>query len=206
MSDANGSTHPSSGGPEKPTSPAEDTSSEQPGLVNEPVERTTIPLKIMVVSIAVLLAVVTIVGLLVTRTTAPPRSGPGPFAPEPTGIPVLPVQAGEYVRDPGTASAPPDFGVDRSILTSSAYYRRHGDNALIAVAARPVPDEKVLLDQIKVLAQRQVGEGWCGREQSTGYDLCALRRNQTAVFAVGLRDQTPEEIMAALVMILGDTE
>lgn len=192
MNDANGS------------APDRD-SVEQPDLVNEPVAKTTIPVKVMIVSIAALIAVVTIVALLVSATTS--RNTPAAsIAPEHTGVPMLPVQAGEYVRDPGSSSAPPDFGVDRSILTSSAYYRRNGDDALIAVAARPVRDEKMLFDQMQVLAQRQVDDGWCGREETTSYDICVLRRNQTAVFAVALRDQSPPEIMAALRLILSDTE
>lgn len=177
---------------------------ELPGLVNEPVPKTTIPIKTMIISIVALLAVVTIVALLVNATTGRDRPET-PVVPDPTGVPVLPVQAGDLVRDPGTTSAPPDFGVDRSILTSSAYYRRNGEDSLIAVAARPVGDEKILLDQMQVLAQRQIDEGWCGREESTGYDICVIRRNQTAVFAVALRDQTPTEILAALRLILSET-
>lgn len=205
MNDANGSAPRSPGGSDEPEFPADAGPDEQPGLVNEPVAKTTIPVKIMIISIVALLVVVSLVALLVTATTEPDRADV-PIVPDPTGAPVLPVQAGEYVRDPGTAAAPPDFGVDRSILTSSAYYRRHGDDALIAVAARPVADEKILFDQMQVLAQRQIGDGWCGREETTGYDICVLRRNQTAVFAVALRDQTPTEIMGALQVILTQTE
>jgi hypothetical protein len=206
MSDANGSTHrPDSGPSQNPqASPGADPDP-QPGLVNEPVTKTTIPLKIMLVSVVALLVTITGVAFLVTRTAGTPTPTETPMVADPTGVPVLPVRAGEYARDPGTATAPPDFGVDRSILTSSAYYRRNGDNALIAVGARPVPDEKALLDQIKVLAQRQVGDGWCGREESTGFDVCVLRRNRTAILAIGLRDQTPEEIMAATRLILEGT-
>lgn len=216
MSDANGPPPRSSGGPGqnrpqsgtegKSASTSEGDSAAQPGLVNEPVTKTTIPIKIMIISVLALLVTITGVALLVTRTAGTPTPTMTPAVPDPTGVPVLPVQSGEYARDPGTASAPPDFGVDRSIMTASAYYSRNGDNALIAVGARPVPDEKALLDQIKVLAQRQVGDGWCGREESTGYDVCVLRRNRTAVLAIGLRDQTPDEIMAATRLILADTE
>lgn len=213
MSDVHGSTP----DPHKPwatsdTSPvtgpgAPGPSSEPPPeLVNEPVTKTTIPIKIMIIAVVALLVTIVGVGFLVTRTAGPPTPTVTPVAPDPTGPPVLPVQAGEYARDPGTAAAPPDFGVDRSILTSSAYYRRNGDNALIVVAARPVSDTKVLLDQIKVLAQREVGDGWCGREESTGYDVCALRRNRTAVLTIGLRDQTPDELMVAAQQILSDTK
>lgn len=185
--------------------PTDRVADDQPGLVNESVAKTTIPVTIMMVSIVVLLAVVIGVAWLVTAATDQDRPGT-PVVPEPTGVPVLPVQAGEFVRDPGTSSAPPDFGIDRTVLTSSAYYRRDGDDALIAVAARPVRDEKFMFDQMRVLAQRQVDDGWCGREESTGYDICTLRRNQTAVFVVALRDQSAPEIMAALRLILSATE
>lgn len=193
MNDANGS-----------ASRSPEDSDQRSGLVNEPVAKTTIPVKIMVAAIVALVIVVGLVAVLVTATTDQDRADVS-AVPDPTGAPVLPVQAGEYARDPGTAAAPPDFGVDRNISTSSAYYRRNGDDALIAVAARPVPDEKMLLDQMQVLAQRQVDDGWCGREATAGYDICVLRRNQTAVFAIALRDQTPTEIMAALHVILGET-
>lgn len=159
----------------------------------------------MTASLVALLITVGVIAFLFTRTTATVNPDAAPLPPEPTGAPTLPLQAAEYVREPGEAAAPPDFGVDRTIQTSSAYYRRDGQNALIAVAARPVDDPKALLDQISVRAQRQVGDGWCGREETADLDVCILKRNRTAVLAVGLRDQTPDEIMQATGQILQET-
>lgn len=178
---------------------------EQAALVNEPVARTTIPVKIMIVSLVLLVLTVGVIAFLFTRTTGPATPTATPLPPEPTGAPVLPLQAGQYAREPGDASPPPDFGVDRSIVTSFANYRRHGEVALIAVGARPVDDPKALLDQIRVRAQRPVGDGWCGREESADLDVCILKRNRTAVLAIGLHDQTPEEIMTATADILQGT-
>lgn len=179
---------------------------EERGLVNEPQQRTNIPIKIMIIALAALVLTMGAVGFLVTRTTndtvAPDAT---PLAPEPTGPPVLPLQAAGLAREPGNASAPADFGVDRSILTSYANYRRNGEPAVIAVGARPVEDPKILLDQIKVRAQRQVGDGWCGREESNDLDVCILRRNRTAVLTIGLRDQTPEELIQVTQEILAGT-
>lgn len=178
---------------------------DRPELVNQPVERTTIPIKIMIVSLVALVVTVGVIAFLFTTTTGTGDPDATPLPPEPTGAPLLPLEAGEYAREPGDAAAPPDFGVDRSIETSSAYYRQDGENALIGVAARPVDDPKVLLDQINVRAQRQVGEGWCGREETADLDVCILKRNRTAVLTVGLRDQTPEELIAATGQILAGT-
>ncbi|MDO5498670.1 MAG: hypothetical protein Q4F67_03200 [Propionibacteriaceae bacterium] len=180
---------------------------EQAELVNEPIQRNTIPIKVMIVSLIALLITVFAVAFLATRGTdgaITPTTTPA--APEPTGPPVLPLRAGELAREPGDGTNAPDFGVDPSIQTSYAHYLRDGEAALIAVGARPVADPKALLDDINVRAQRQVGDGWCGREDSSDLDLCILNRNTTAVLTVGLRDQTPEEIMTATQQILAGTE
>lgn len=178
---------------------------DQPGLVNEPVQRTTVPIRIMIGALIALVLTVGGVAYLTTRTTDPAGPAPTPMAPEPTGPPMLPLRAGEYAREPGDVSAPPDFGVDRSIQTSYANYLREGEPALIAVGARPVDDSKMLFDQMNVRVQREVGDGWCGRESSTDLDICILQRGRTAVLTVGLRDQTPEEIMRATQQILAET-
>lgn len=183
-----------------------DSPEEQPGLVNEPVQRTNVPIKIMIIALVALLVTVGGVAFLTTRGTGSATTTPTPMAPVPTGAPVLPLRAGEYAREPGNATAPPDFGVDRSIQTSYANYLRNGEPALIAVGARPVDDPKALFDTIKVRAQRQVGDGWCGRADSNELDTCVLLRNRTAVVVLGLRDQTPEELMQAAQAILADTE
>lgn len=189
----------------EPGNNGESPSVDRPALVNEPIERTTIPIKIMTASLVALLITVGVIAFLFTRTTATVTPDAAPLPPEPTGAPTLPLQTGDYAREPGEAAAPPDFGVDRTIQTSSAYYRRDGQNALIAVAARPVDDPQALLDQISVRAQRQVGDGWCGREETADLDVCILNRNRTAVLTVGLRDQTPDEIMQATGQILQET-
>lgn len=197
---------PSGDGPGQ-ASPGPTEPTEQRELVNEPVQRNTIPIKIMIISLVALLITVGAIALIATRTTGGSVTPTAtPVAPEPTGPPVLPLRAGDLAREPGDASAPPDFGVDRSIQTSYANYLLNGEPALIAVGARPVTDEKALLDQIRVRAQRQVGDGWCGREDASDLDMCILRRNRTAVLTVGLRDQTPDEIMAATQQILAGTE
>lgn len=211
MSTPNGSTPWPPGRDETAGTRAGDPSSEhgedveRPGLVNEPVQRTTVPIKIMVGALVALLLTVGAVAFLTTRTTGSVTPTQTPMAPEPTGAPILPLRAGEYAREPGDATAPPDFGVDRSIQTSYADYLRNGEPALIVIGARPVDDPKVLFDQIKVRAQRQVGDGWCGREDSNDLDACILNRNRTAVITIGLRDQTPEELMQAARQILSET-
>lgn len=191
----------SAGGEPGTTEPSED----QPGLVNEPVQRTTVPIKIMIGALVALLVTVGAVAFITTRTTgvvAPPQA---PSEPEPTGPPVLPLRAGELAREPGDVAAPLDFGVDRSIQTTSARYLRNGEPAVLAVGARPVEDEKALFDTIRVRAQRQVGNGWCGREDTNDLDTCVVRRGRTAVLTIGLRDQTPEEIMQVTQAILAET-
>lgn len=185
-------------------SPAPSEPFEQPELVNEPVQRTNVPIRIMIVALLALLVTVGGVAYLTTRTTEQGSPTQTPIAPDPTGPPVLPLRAGEYAREPGDATAPPDFGVDRSIQTTYANYLRNNEPVLIAVAARPVEDSKALFDQIKIRAQREVGDGWCGRDGS-GLDVCILQRGRTAVLTFGLRDQTPEEIMQATQLILTDT-
>lgn len=212
MSTPNGSTPLSPGsGDDKPLEgarPGEPSSTEpveQPGLANEPVQRTTVPIKIMIVALIALVLTVGGVAFLTTRTTGSLGPSPTPIAPEPTGPPVLPLRAGDYVREPGNATAPQDFGVDRSIQTSYAQYLINGEPGLLAVGARPVADEKKLFDDIRVRVQRPVGNGWCGREDTNGLDTCILRRGRTAVITVGLRSQTPEELMQATQQILSGT-
>lgn len=95
--------------------------------------------------------------------------------------------------------------MDQNINTSYATYKINGENALIAIGARPVADAKAQLDEMNVLAQRQVGDGWCGREPSSGLDVCILQRNRTAVLVMGLRDQTVDELMTVNIAILAGT-
>lgn len=180
--------------------------SDHPELVNQPVQRNTIPIKIMIVALVALLVTIGVVGFVVTRTADVVTPVETPMAPDPTGPPDLPLQANEYAREPGMASAPPEFGVDQNIATSYATYKRSGEDALIAIGARPVADEKAQLDDMKVLAQRQVRDGWCGREPSSGLDVCILKRNRTAVLVIGLRDQTVDELMTANIAILAGTK
>lgn len=197
---------PSAQTPEASGDPQTSETEARPGLVNEPVQRTTVPIKMMVGALVALLVTVGVVAFVTTRTTAVVAPPQAPTAPEATGAPVLPLKIGEeYAREPGDVTGPLDFGVDRSILTSSARYLRNGEPAVIAVGARPVEDPKALFDQIKVRAQRQVGDGWCGREDSNDLDMCILKRGRTAVLTVGLRDQTPEELMLLTQQILTET-
>lgn len=180
---------------------------ELPGLAgeDEPHKRSNVPVLVMVIALVALLATLGGVGYLVTRQ-AVPTPATTPLAPEPTGRPELPVTAGAYSRDPGNVQAPPDFGVDRSVLTASANFRQNGQPALIAVAARPVPDGRALLAQIKATAVRQVGDASCGRMQGNDLDVCVVRRGQTAVLVVGLRSQTVDELVAAGREILQGTK
>lgn len=180
--------------------------SDEPELVNEPVQRNNVPIKIMLVALVALVVTIGLVGFFVTRTTDVVTPVQTPAAPDPTGPPDLPLQANQYAREPGNASAPPEFGVDQNISTSYATYKVDGENALIAIGARPVADAKMQLDEMKVLAQRQVGDGWCGREPSSGLDVCILKRNRTAVLVMGLRDQTVDELMTANIAILAGTK
>ncbi|OYO25268.1 hypothetical protein CGZ93_02155 [Enemella dayhoffiae] len=181
---------------------------ELPGLAgeDEPQARSNVPVKVMIIALVALLATLGVVGYLVTRGTAPTPPAATPLAPEPTGVPELPVTAGSYSRDPGNVQAPPEFGVDRSIQTTSANYRQNGQPALIAVAARPVNDGRTLLTQIKTNAIRQVGDAWCGRMASNDLDVCVLRRGTTALLVVGLRSQPVNELVAAGRDLLRDTK
>lgn len=178
---------------------------DEPELVNAPIQRSNIPIKIMLVALVALVVTIGLVGFLVTRTADVVTPTETTAAPDPTGPPDLPLQANEYAREPGNASAPPEFGVDQNINTSYATYKINGENALIAIGARPVADAKAQLDEMNVLAQRQVGDGWCGREPSSGLDVCILQRNRTAVLVMGLRDQTVDELMTVNIAILAGT-
>ncbi|TDO89454.1 hypothetical protein [Enemella evansiae] len=194
--------------PEPGTANKPDEPTELPGLAgeDEPHKRSNIPVVVMVVALVVLLATLGGVGYLVTRQSAAPTPASTPLAPEPTGKPDLPVTAGAYSRDPGNVEAPPEFGVDRSVQTSSANYRQNGQPALIAIGARPVPDGRALLTQIKANGVRQIGDAWCGRMPDNELDVCVVRRGQTAVLVVGLRSQPVDELVAAGKEILQGTK
>lgn len=173
----------------------------------EPARRGGIPLLVMGISLAVLLGTLGVVGFLFTRSTTPQATqDSAPRTPEPTGTPVLPVTAGEFSRDPGNNAPQVMSGVDRSILTASAVYRRDGEPALVVVAGRPVGDSRVLLEQIQARGIRDMGNGaLCGRDQND-LDVCAVRRYQTAVFVEGLRSQTPDELVQAARTIVETTQ
>lgn len=198
---------PATPGRDDPAQPKTDEPDELPGLAGEeePRKRSNVPVVVMVIALVALLATLGGVGYLVTRQSAPTPAAT-PIAPEPTGKPELPVTAGAYSRDPGNVEAPPEFGVDRSVQTASGNYRQNGQPALIAVAARPVPDGRALLAQIKANAIRQVGDAWCGRMAGNDLDVCVVRRSTTAVLVVGLRSQPVDELVGAGREILQGTK
>lgn len=162
----------------------------------------SVPVKIMIGALLALIVTVGIIGYLISRPAPEPEPVP---TVEPTGVPVLPVKAGDFSRDPGNATTAPDFGVDRSVHVTSAIYKQNGQPAYVVLGARPINESQQLLDQIRARAVRQVGDGLCGRDQND-LDVCVARRGTTAVLAEGLRDQTPEEILAAAKLILEGTE
>lgn len=167
-----------------------------------PVLPSNIPVWIMVGAVAALLATLGVIGFLVTRGTTAPTAV---TTPDPSGVPVLPVKVGDLAREPGDNQAPQDFGIDRSVRTSSSVFKKNGQTSYIVVAARPVTDVRNLLErQIKVSAIREVGDGVCGRDK-TDLDVCAVRRNQTVVLAIGLRSQEPQEIVEFARGVLKDT-
>lgn len=164
---------------------------------------SNVPVWILVGAVAALLATLGVIGFLVTRGTTAPTAA---ATPDPTGVPVLPVKVGDLAREPGDNQAPQDFGIDRTVQTSSAVFRKNGQTSYIVVGARPVTDVRNLLEQqIKVSAIRGVGDGVCGRDR-TDLDVCAVRRNQTTVLAIGLRSQEPQEIVDFATQVLRDTK
>lgn len=164
---------------------------------------SNVPVYVMVAAVTVLVITLGVIGFLVTRGTSEPE--PEPTA-EPTGVPVLPVRVGDYARDPGDRRTAPDFGIDRSIQTSSADYLKNGQVAYLVVGARPVTNTRDLLErQIKVSAIREVNGAVCGRDK-TELDICAVRRNQTTVLAIGMRQQEITEIVDFARQVLTDTK
>ena len=163
---------------------------------------STIPTAVMVTAVSILLAVLAFVGYTVARGTTPGADQPS--RPDPTGRPVLPVNVGEFAKEPSAATES-QFGIDQSVLTSSGVFTSNGQRSYLVVAGRTVADVKDLMDrQIKATAVRQVSDALCGRD-SHDLDVCAVRRNKTTVVAAGLRSQEPQEIVGFAHQVLDQT-
>lgn len=164
---------------------------------------SNVPVWVMAVAIGVLIATLGVIAFLVNRAGEQPQQA---TTADPTGMPVLPVTVGDQAREPGEKPPTTDFGIDRSVQTTSATFKKNGQNAYLVIAARPISDVTDLLkNQIKAEAIRQVGDGVCGRDR-TDLDVCAVRRNQTVVLVAGLRQQEPTEQVNFARDVLAETK
>lgn len=165
-----------------------------------------VPLIVMGVMLALLLATGGVVGYLFTERNRPPV--PTATA-EPTGMPELPVTAGDLTRPPGepqstSEAASPGSDTGRQIVTATYY--ENDQPAYIVIAARPVADKQVLLEeQLQARGIRPLGNAVCGRE-SRDLDVCAVNRSYTVLLVIGQRSQKPEEIVAAAEVLLENTK
>jgi len=107
----------------------------------------------------------------------------------------LPDTVDEYSRNPGsdesqtTSSAPPK-------TTISATYSKGGQTSVLVLLSRPDANAETFLREAAfnvVLAQ---DHGFCGTSTDNDLEGCAVVRDNTSILAVGMVDQSREELMS----------
>lgn len=154
-------------------------------------QRSNVPVVAMVIALAVLAITVGVVGYFVSGASdARPTPTVTPSA-QPTGVPVLPQQIGDYQRQPGGGEPDPEA----ELMTASSIYVRDGQPALLVVAARPASDAA---EQLTAAGARNIVEhdaaARCGRDEND-LDICGVPYGNTVVLVEGLRDQEVQELV-----------
>ena len=109
----------------------------------------------------------------------------------------LPQSAGSYTRDPNTATKPT---TKDGTTTLSATYAKDNQDAVIVLMSRPTTDLKKFMNDAamnSVTIQPVTGtstEAMCGTSLDNNNTSCAVLKDDTAVLAVGLLDQSRPEL------------
>lgn len=109
----------------------------------------------------------------------------------------LPVQVGQYSRDPNGGSTPSSGG---GRTTISATYSRNGKAAYVVLMSRPENDPKRFMDEAAMSAVSEQslsdrsGAALCGTSSDSNATGCVVMKDNTAVLAMGLADQSRQDI------------
>jgi hypothetical protein len=109
----------------------------------------------------------------------------------------LPVQIGNYTRDPNTTSAPTAQG---GVTTTSATYAAKGKNAVVVLMSRPQTDLKKFMSDAGMTAvgeqplSDRSGSALCGVDPDHNDTGCVVLQENTAVLALGLQDQSRQDL------------
>lgn len=109
----------------------------------------------------------------------------------------LPQSAGSYTRDPNTATKPT---TKDGTTTLSATYAKDNQDAVIVLMSRPTTDLKKFMNDAamnSVTIQPVTGtsiRAMCGTSLDNNNTSCAVLKDDTAVLAVGLLDQSRPEL------------
>lgn len=109
----------------------------------------------------------------------------------------LPVQVGNYTRDPNSASSP-SAGSGRT--TVSATYAKDGKDAVVILMTRPESDLKQFMKDaaMNAVTEQELSKGsgsaQCGTSSDNNYTGCVVLRDDTAVLVMGLLDQSRQDL------------
>ncbi|HSN42618.1 MAG TPA: hypothetical protein VLR88_01015 [Propionibacteriaceae bacterium] len=108
---------------------------------------------------------------------------------------VLPDSVGEFSKNPGsgesqtTSSAPPK-------TTVSGTYSRDGQTSVLVLLSRPDADPEAFLKEAAFTSVIRQDDGFCGVSADNALDGCVVERDGTSILAVGLIDQSQEELLS----------
>lgn len=124
-------------------------------------------------------------------------------APSATPVPTstwaleLPVQIGDYTRDPNTTSAPT---AQDGTTTTSATYAAKGKNAVVVLMSRPQTDLKKFMSDagMSAVGDQPLSDGsgtaQCGVDPDHNDTSCVVLQENTAVLALGLQNQSRQDL------------
>lgn len=109
----------------------------------------------------------------------------------------LPVQVGDYSRDPNAGSSP---SADGGRTTVSATYAKGGKDAVVVLMTRPESDLKKFMKDaaMNAVTEQELSNGkgtaQCGTSSDNNYTGCVVLQDDTAVLVMGLLDQSRQEL------------
>lgn len=109
----------------------------------------------------------------------------------------LPVQIGDYSRDPNAGGSP---SADSGRTTVSATYAKGGKDAVVVLMSRPESNLKTFMKDaaMNAVTEQELSNGsgsaQCGTSSDNNYTGCVVLQDDTAVLVMGLLDQSRQEL------------
>ncbi|AZZ43101.1 hypothetical protein [Acidipropionibacterium jensenii] len=154
--------------------------------------------KVMAVGTIVVLVIALVVGFAAyaINSIQPSTRSASPVASSTWKL-ELPVQIGDYTRDPNAAASP---STQAGSTVISATYSKGGKDSAVILMSRPQADLKKFMSEAGMTSVTQQelsdrsGTALCGVDADHNDTGCVVLQESTAVLAMGLQDQSRQDL------------